>query len=82
MVQLELNKHLYHLLDVESSLNPDDMSEEVPVEGEVEGQSEPVTTEKITKDISKIDSDTTAGSSSIVTEICEAFSGIRCGQSP
>ena len=52
------------------------MSEEGPVDAEVEGPSEPVTTEMITKGINKIDIDTTAGSSSIVAEICEARKGI------
>ena len=42
------------------------MSEEGPVEAEVEGRSE-----VIIRGITKIASDTTAGFSSIVAEICE-----------
>ena len=72
-VQLELSEHLRPLLDVQSRWNQDNMSGEGPVDAEVEGRSEPVTTEKITKGINEMDSDTTAGSSSIVAEICEAL---------
>ena len=58
-------EHYEHLLNVEFPWNPEDLSEESPVEG----PSEPITLEMITKAISKMASGKAAGPSGIVTEM-------------
>ena len=58
-------EHYEHLLNIEFPWNPEDLSEESPVEG----PSEPITLEMITKAISKMASDKAAGPSGIVAEM-------------
>ena len=58
-------EHYERLLNVEFPWNPEDLSEESPVEG----PSEPITLEMITKAISKMASGKAAGPSGIVTEM-------------
>ena len=58
-------EHYERLLNVEFPWNPEDLSEESPVEG----PSEPITLEMITKAISKIASGKAAGPSGIVAEM-------------
>ena len=58
-------EHYERLLNVEFPRNPEDLSEESPVEG----PSEPITLEMITKAISKIASGKEAGPSGIVAEM-------------
>ena len=58
-------EHYERLLNVEFPWNPDDLSEESPVEG----PSEPITLEMITKAISKMASGKAAGPSGIVAEM-------------
>ncbi|MES9950785.1 MAG: endonuclease/exonuclease/phosphatase family protein, partial [Candidatus Thiodiazotropha sp.] len=58
-------EHYERLLNVEFPWNPDDLSEEMPVEG----PSEPITTEMVTKAISKMGSGKAAGPSGIVAEM-------------
>ena len=58
-------EHYEHLLNVEFPWNPEDLSEESPVEG----PSEPITLEMITKAFSKMASGKAAGPSGIVTEM-------------
>ena len=58
-------EHYERLLNVEFPWNPEDLSEESPVEG----QSEPITLEMITKAISKMASGKAAGPSGIVAEM-------------
>ena len=58
-------EHYEHLLNVEFPWNPEDLSEESPVEG----PSEPITLEMITKAISKMASGKAAGPSGIVAEM-------------
>ena len=60
-----MKKHYEHLLNVEFPWNSDNLSEESPVEG----RSEPITTEMITKAISKIVSGKAARPSGIVAEM-------------
>ena len=63
-------KELYErLLNVEFPWNPEDMSVESPVEG----PSEPVTSEKITKATNKMASGKAAGPSGIVAEMLKPF---------
>ena len=58
-------EHYERLLNVEFPWNPEDLSEESPVEG----PSEPITLETITKAISKMASGKAAGPSGIVAEM-------------
>ena len=58
-------EHYERLLNVEFPWNPEDLSEESPVEG----PSEPITLEMITKAISKMASGKAAGLSGIVAEM-------------
>ena len=58
-------EHYERLLNVEVPWNPEDLSEESPVEG----PSEPITLEMITKAISKMASGKAAGPSGIVAEM-------------
>ena len=58
-------EHYERLLNVEFPWNPEDLSEESPVEG----PSEPITLEMITKAISKMASGKAAGPSGIVAEM-------------
>ena len=58
-------QHYERLLNVEFPWNPEDLSEESPVEG----PSEPITLEMITKAISKMASGKEAGPSGIVAEM-------------
>ena len=58
-------EHYERLLNVEFSWNPEDLSEESPVEG----PSEPITVKMITKAISKMDLFKAAGQSGIVAEM-------------
>ena len=58
-------EHYERLLNVEFPWNPEDLSEESPVEG----PSEPITLEMITKAISKMASGKAAGQSIIVAEM-------------
>ena len=58
-------EHYKRLLNVEFPWNPEDLSEESPVEG----PSEPITLEMITKAISKMTSGKAAGPSGIVAEM-------------
>ena len=58
-------EHYEHLLNVEFPWNPEDLSEESPIEG----PSEPITLEMITKAISKMASGKAAGPSGIVAEM-------------
>ena len=58
-------EHYERLLNVEFPWNPEDLLEESPVEG----PSEPITLEMITKAISKMASGKAAGPSGIVTEM-------------
>ena len=58
-------EHYERLLNVEFPWNPEDLSEENPVEG----PSEPITLEMITKAISKMASGRAAGQSGIVAEM-------------
>ena len=60
-----LREHYERLLNVEFPWNPEDLSEE----SQVEGQSEPITLEMITKAISKMASGKAAGPSGIVAEM-------------
>ena len=64
-VKKEAKEHYERLLNVEFPWNPEDLSVESPVEG----QSEPITSEMITKAINKIASGKAAGPSGIVAEI-------------
>ena len=59
------SEHYERLLNVEFPWNPEDLSEESPVEG----PSEPITLEMITKAISKMASGKAAGPSGIVAEM-------------
>ena len=61
-------EHYERLLNVEFPWNPEDLSEESPVEG----PSEPITLEMITKAISKMAYGKAAGASGIVAEVGEA----------
>ena len=61
----KLGEHYERLLNVEFPWNPEDLSEENPVEG----PSEPITLEMITKAISKMASGRAAGQSGIVAEM-------------
>ena len=56
------------VLNVEFPWNPEDLSEESPVEG----PSEPITLEMITKAISKMASGKAAGASGIVAEMLKS----------
>ena len=58
-------EHYERLLNVEFPWNPEDLSEESPVEG----PSEPITLEMITKAITKMASGKAAGPSGIVAEM-------------
>ena len=58
-------EHYERLLNVEFPWNPEDLSEESPVEG----PSEPITLEMITKAITKMASGKAAGPSGTVTEM-------------
>ncbi|MCU7898061.1 MAG: hypothetical protein KZQ61_05230, partial [Candidatus Thiodiazotropha sp. (ex Lucinoma aequizonata)] len=58
-------EHYERLLNIEFPWNPDDLSEESPVEG----PSEPITTEMITKAISKMGLGKAAGPSGIIAEM-------------
>ena len=61
----KLGEHYKRLLNVEFPWNPEDLSEKSPVEG----PSEPITLEMITKAISKMASGKAAGPSIIVAEM-------------
>ena len=60
-------EHYERLLKVEFPWNPEDLSEESPVE--LQGPSEPITLEMITKAITKMASGKAAGPSGIVAEM-------------
>ena len=62
-------EHYERLLKVEFPWNPEDLSEESPVEG----PSEPITLEMITRAISKMASGKAAGPSGIVAEMLKPF---------
>ena len=62
-------EHYERLLNVEFPWNPEDLSEESPVEG----PSEPITLEMITKAITKMASGKAAGPSGIVAEMLKPF---------
>ena len=66
-------EHYERLLNVEFPWNPDDLSEESPVEG----PSEPITLEMITKAITKMASGKAAGPSGIVTEMLKPVGEAR-----
>ena len=65
MVKFHLSEHYERLLNVGVPWNPEDLSEESPVEG----PSETITLEMITKAISKMASGKAAGPSGIVAEM-------------
>ena len=67
-------EHYERLLNVEFPWNPEDLSKESPVEG----PSEPITLEMITKAISKMASGKAAGPSGIVAEMLVNLGLSRC----